>query len=57
MLHGYDNLNRPLTLWARDGEGQKLTLRERLEYGDAGVPDQPEADRATNRAVNRLADC
>ena len=46
-LHGYDNLNRPLRLWARDGEGQKLTLRERLEYGDAGSPDQPAADRAS----------
>ena len=54
ILHGYDNLNRPLRLWARDGEGQKLTLRERLEYGDAGSPNQPAADRATNRAANRL---
>ena len=54
ILHGYDNLNRPLRLWARDGEGQNLTLRERLEYGDAGVPNQPDADRATNRAANRL---
>ena len=53
-LHGYDNLNRPLRLWARDGEGQKLTLRERLEYGDAGSPNQPAADRTANRAANRL---
>ena len=53
-LHGYDNLNRPLRLWARDGKGQKLTLRERLEYGDAGSPDQAAAERATNRAANRL---
>ena len=54
LLHCYDNLNRPLRLWARDGEGQKLTLRERLEYGDAGNPNQPAADRVNNRAANRL---
>ncbi|MGI8783685.1 MAG: SpvB/TcaC N-terminal domain-containing protein [Acidobacteriota bacterium] len=54
ILHSYDNLNRPLRLWARDGEGQKLTLRERLEYGDAGSPNQPAADRAANRAANGL---
>ena len=53
-LHGYDNLNRSLRLWARDGEGQKLTLRERLEYGDAGSPAQPAVARTTNRAANRL---
>jgi len=54
ILHAYDNLNRPIRLWARDGEGQKLTMRERLEYGDAGVPDQTAADRKANRAANRL---
>jgi RHS repeat-associated protein len=54
ILHGYDGLNRPLRLWARDGKGQKLTLRERLEYGDAGSPDQPEPERTANRKVNRL---
>ena len=53
-LHGCDNLNRPLRLWARDGKDQKLTLRERLEYGDGGNPNQPTADRAINRAANRL---
>jgi RHS repeat-associated protein len=54
ILHGYDTLNRPLRLWARDGEGQNLTLRERLEYGDTGDPKQPDADRGTNRVANRL---
>lgn len=54
ILHGYDNLNRPLRLWARDGSGQKLTLRERLEYGDAGSSNQLNAERVTNRAANRL---
>jgi RHS repeat-associated protein len=53
-LHAYDNLNRPIRLWARDGEGQNLTMRERLEYGDAGAPDQTDADRQVNRAANRL---
>jgi RHS repeat-associated protein len=53
-LHAYDNLNRPIRLWARDGNGQNLTLRERLEYGDGGRPDQTGADRANNRAANRL---
>ena len=54
ILHGYDDLNRPVRLWARDGVGQKLTLRERLEYGDGGSPAQPGADRTANRARNRL---
>jgi RHS repeat-associated protein len=53
-LHTYDTLNRPARLWARDGEGQKLTMRERREYGDEGVPDQSPADRTANRAANRL---
>ncbi|SPB18557.1 FG-GAP/YD repeat-containing protein [Caballeronia novacaledonica] len=54
ILSAYDNLNRPIRLWSRDGEGQKLGLRERLEYGDDGGPGQPAADRANNRATNRL---
>lgn len=53
-LHGYDNLNRPIRLWARDGVGETLSLRERLEYGDAGNPGQSAAERAANRAANRL---
>jgi RHS repeat-associated protein len=54
LLYGYDDLNRPLRVWARDADGQKLTLRERLEYGDGGVPTQPAADRTSSRAANRL---
>lgn len=54
ILHGYDNLNRPIRLWARDGKDEKLTLRERLEYGDAGSPSQSATDRADNLAANRL---
>lgn len=53
-LHGYDNLNRPIRLWARDGKGQALSLRERLEYGDGGNPYQTAVDRANNRVANRL---
>lgn len=33
-LHAYDSLSRPTHLWARDGERQVITLRERLIYGD-----------------------
>jgi RHS repeat-associated protein len=33
-LSAYDAANRPVRLWARDGAGQPLTLRERLIYGD-----------------------
>jgi len=53
-LHGYDNLNRPIRLWARDGKGQKLSLRERVEYGDGGNPAQSAGDRAASRMANRL---
>lgn len=53
-LHSYDSLNRPVRLWARDGQDQQLTLRERVEYGDSGDPNQPASDRAVNRAANRL---
>ncbi len=34
VLSAYDDLNRPVRLWARDGGGQPRTLRERLVYGD-----------------------
>jgi RHS repeat-associated protein len=35
ILHAYDILHRLIRLWARDGNAQPLTLRERLIYGDA----------------------
>jgi RHS repeat-associated protein len=34
VLHAYDRLNRPARLWARDGAGEQITLREQLIYGD-----------------------
>ena len=34
MLHAVDVLNRPIRLWARDGDGQGITLRGRTIYGD-----------------------
>jgi RHS repeat-associated protein len=35
VLHAYDLVSRPIRLWARDGAGQAITLRERTLYGDA----------------------
>ncbi|MDZ7961970.1 MAG: SpvB/TcaC N-terminal domain-containing protein [Aulosira sp. DedQUE10] len=54
ILQAYDLLNRPTNFWARDGIGQPVTLRERLEYGDGGTPNQPAAERLLNRNLNRL---
>lgn len=53
-LHSYDILNRPVRLWVRDGKDQRLTLRERLDYGDGSSSDQSAVDRTSNRAANRL---
>ncbi|MGH8068935.1 MAG: SpvB/TcaC N-terminal domain-containing protein [Candidatus Entotheonellia bacterium] len=54
LLRVYDVLNRPVRLWASDGSGQPLTLRERIEYGDGGDPHQPPSERTASRAANRL---
>lgn len=35
ILNGYDTLNRPTHKWARDKQGESITLRERLIYGDS----------------------
>jgi RHS repeat-associated protein len=53
-LHLYDRLNRPTRLWARDDAASAVTLRQRMEYGDAGTPDQAEAVRAAMRDRNLL---
>jgi RHS repeat-associated protein len=54
MLQAYDRLHRPIRLWARDDAGSPITLRQRMEYGDAGNPDQAEPERAAMRAKNLL---
>lgn len=47
-LRAYDALHRPTRIWARDAQGEALTLRERLAYGD------DPAFTATGAATNRL---
>jgi RHS repeat-associated protein len=37
-LRAFDALNRTVRLWARDRAGERLTLRERIVYGDAADP-------------------
>jgi RHS repeat-associated protein len=54
VMRNYDPLNRVSAVFARDRPGDALTLRERLEYGDGGIPNQPAADRAAARAAGRL---
>jgi RHS repeat-associated protein len=53
-LQAYDRLLRPVRLWARDEARGTVTLRQRLEYGDAGTPAQSEAERLAMRARNLL---
>ena len=53
-LQSYDRLQRPSRVWARDDAASRITLRQRLEYGDAGTPDQPGPDRERMRARNLL---
>ncbi len=54
ILQAYDRLHRPIRFWARDDTGSPVTLRQRMEYGDAGVLDQVAAERAAMRANNLL---
>jgi RHS repeat-associated protein len=35
ILYGYDIMNRPVQLWARDSTGAPITLRQQLVYGDS----------------------
>jgi RHS repeat-associated protein len=51
-LHAYDRLNRPIRLWARDGAGLAMTLRERLIYGDS--PEAGLADAQANNLLGKL---
>jgi RHS repeat-associated protein len=55
VLREYDPLNRLVRLRARNSrDTDRVTVRETIDYGDAGTPDQPEADRADNRLRRRL---
>ena len=51
ILQAYDRLQRPIRLWARDDAASPITLRQRMEYGDAGTPDQ--AARSARRCESR----
>ena len=53
-LSAFDPLHRPSRVWARDDATGPVTLRQLIDYGDAGVHDQPAADRAAARALNLL---
>ena len=54
ILQVYDRLHRPSRLWARDDAENPITLRQRMEYGDAGIPNQPALERAAMRDGNFL---
>jgi RHS repeat-associated protein len=53
-ISAFDVLHRPIRVWARDAAGGPATLRQRIDYGDGGDPDQPAADRDAARAHNLL---
>lgn len=56
VLHEYDALNRLTRLWACDNDdpNSPFALRQQVEYGDGGDPQQPTTVRAANQALNRL---
>ena len=53
-IGAFDVLHRPIRVWARDDGADPVTLRQRIDYGDAGDPDQPASDRDAARALNLL---
>jgi len=53
-LGAFDTLNRPIRVWARDDFEGMVTLRQWIEYGDAGDPDQAAEERASARERNLL---
>lgn len=53
-LNAFDVLHRPIRVWARDDGSGPVTLRQRLDYGDGGDPNQPAAERNAARADNLL---
>jgi RHS repeat-associated protein len=54
ILRAYDRLHRPIRIWARDDAGSPITLRQRMEYGDAGIPGQTIPEREAMRNKNLL---
>lgn len=54
VLSVRDVLGRLAALWARDTADESTVLRERVEYGDGGSPDQPAAERRAQAGANRL---
>lgn len=54
ILQAYDRLQRPSRLWARDDAAGAIALRQRMEYGDAGIPNQPAPEREAMQAKNLL---
>ena len=54
VLQTYDALQRPTRLWARDDASSPIALRQRMEYGDAGRPDQDASERGAMRERNLL---
>ncbi|MBO0868544.1 MAG: RHS repeat-associated core domain-containing protein [Micromonosporaceae bacterium] len=53
-LGAFDLAHRPTRVWARDTPAAAVSLRQMVEYGDGGTPDQPAAQRAAARAANLL---
>ncbi|MDP2604239.1 MAG: SpvB/TcaC N-terminal domain-containing protein [Deltaproteobacteria bacterium] len=54
ILQAYDRLHRPTRHWARDDAGSPISLRQRMEYGDASIPNQAASERAAMRDRNLL---
>jgi YD repeat-containing protein len=53
-LAAFDVLHRPSRVWARDDQAGLVTLRQRIDYGDTGDPQQHGDERAAARALNLL---
>ena len=53
-LTGYDRAHRPSRAWARNDATGPISLRQKVEYGDAGDPEQDLAARAEAKARNLL---
>ena len=53
-LTGYDRAHRPSRAWARNDATGPTSLRQKIEYGDAGDPEQDLATRAEAKARNLL---